>query len=107
MVLRLDGVDYFERIKREVSSAGGMIDAGADRLTIGFVTPDDRARYLRWKAIRVSTDNGHDPAEVFQCVGLFRRTGFGAWVFLIDHLVLDSGRRVRVHDFEEVKVFGG
>lgn len=106
MVLRLDGIDYFERIKDEVNRQQQLVDPGSGRLSIAFVTPEDRARYLRWKALRVCQDNGQAPADVFQCVGLFRKTRFGAWVFLIDHLVLDSGELVRVTDFEAGKVFG-
>lgn len=107
MVLRLDGIEYFEKIKEDLARQAGLADGGSGALSIAFVTPDDRARYLRWKAIKVCEDNGQDPREVFQCVGLFRRTDFGAWVFLIDHLVLDSGQLVQVKDFEAEKVFGG
>ena len=104
MVLRLDGIVYFERIKEDLARKQGL---EPDALSIAFVTPEDRARYLRWKSIRVCEDNDQAPSGVFQCVGQFRKTKFGAWVFLIDHLVLDSGQLVRVKDFEAEKVFDG
>ncbi|MDP7033952.1 MAG: hypothetical protein QF752_05620 [Planctomycetota bacterium] len=105
-VISLSG-EYFRALKSYLRTRADLCRFQDGELVVSFVPRGAfQTRYLQWKMLKVCRENGYEPVDVSHCAGTFRRTSFGAWVFLVEDLVTRKGRSVRVQDFEYSKVFG-